>query len=323
MYGYEHIVPTFIPTAEVTMGGYNLRQKRELKIKNALCAAGAFEGVHYSFFSPSDLDLLRLPEDAKERQAIKLINPINVDLSLMRTTLAPQMITAMARNQKKGILEGRIYELGNKFIAKELPLTEYPDERPTICIGVFGENEDFFSLKGLTDVVADALDIKVEYEAATKTFLHPYRTAKIVCNGEEIGYLGQVLYEIADDLDMRVASYVAEIDLGSLKKYYGKDRKFIPLPKFMEEKRDFSFVMSKDVTCAAIEKAISESCEYITSIELFDIYEGIQLGLNKKSMAFSVVFTPKDEEFKPEIIDGFVAKILADLKEKLDVELRG
>jgi len=90
----------------------------------------------------------------------------------------------------------------------------------------------------------------------------------------------------------------------------------------MEEKRDFSFVMSKDVTCAAIEKAISESCEYITSIELFDIYEGIQLGLNKKSMAFSVVFTPKDEEFKPEIIDGFVAKILADLKEKLDVELR-
>lgn len=323
MYGYEHIVPTFIPSAQVTSGGYNLEQKTELKIKRALCGAGASEGVHYSFFSPSDFDMIKLPADAPERHAIKLINPINIDLSLMRTTLAPQMITAMARNQKKGILEGRIYELGNKFIAKELPLTEYPDERTTICIGVFGENEDFFSLKGLTDVVADALDIKFEYEAATKTFLHPYRTAKIVCNGEEIGYLGQVLYEIADDLDMRVASYVAEIDLGSLKKYYGKDRKFIPLPKFMEEKRDFSFVMSKDVTCAAIEKAISESCEYITSIELFDIYEGIQLGLNKKSMAFSVVFTPKDEEFKPEIIDGFVAKILADLKEKLDVELRG
>jgi len=322
MYGYEHIVPTFIPSAQVTSGGYNLEQKTELKIKRALCGAGASEGVHYSFFSPSDFDMIKLPADAPERHAIKLINPINTDLSLMRTTLAPQMITAMARNQKKGILEGRIYELGNKFIAKELPLTEYPDERPTICIGIFGEDEDFFSLKGLTDVVASALDIEFEYEAATKTFLHPYRTANIVCNGEVIGYLGQVLYEIADDLDMRVASYVAEIDLGALKKYYGKDRKFIPLPKYLEEKRDFCFVMDKDVTCASIENTIKASCDYITSIELFDLYEGIQLGLNKKSMAFSVVFTPKDEEFKPEIIDGFVAKILEDLKAKLDVELR-
>ena len=95
MYGYEHVIPTFMPTAKVTLGGLNLKQKTELKIKRALCAAGAYEGIHYSFFSPSDLDLLRLPEDAKERHAIRLINPINIDLSLMRTTLAPQMIHAV------------------------------------------------------------------------------------------------------------------------------------------------------------------------------------------------------------------------------------
>ena len=111
MYGYEHVIPTFMPTAKVTLGGLNLKQKTELKIKRALCAAGAYEGIHYSFFSPSDLDLLRLPEDAKERHAIRLINPINIDLSLMRTTLAPQMIHAMARNQKTAILEGRILEM--------------------------------------------------------------------------------------------------------------------------------------------------------------------------------------------------------------------
>ena len=111
MYGYEHVIPTFMPTAKVTLGGLNLKQKTELKIKRALCAAGAYEGVHYSFFSPSDLDLLRLPEDAPERKAIKLINPINVDLSLMRTTLASEMLYAISRNQKKGILEGRILSL--------------------------------------------------------------------------------------------------------------------------------------------------------------------------------------------------------------------
>ena len=322
MYGYDHITPTLIPTAEVTSGGYNLRQKTELKLKNALCAAGAFEGVHYSFFSPSDLDMLRLPEDAPERHAIKIINPLNVDVSLMRTTLVPQMITAMAKNQKKDILEGRIFELGNKFIAKELPLKEYPEERETICIGIFGENEDFFELKGLVDVIAKALDIKFTYEASSNTFLHPYRTASVFCNGENVGFLGQVLYEIQDEMDMRVPSYVAEINLSALTKYYGKERKFTKLPKFLEEKRDFSFVMDKDITCAQVENAIKEACDLITSIELFDIYEGSQMGAGKKSMAFSVVFTPEEEEFTTKIIDGFVNNILNNLKEKLDISLR-
>ena len=74
------------------------------------------------------------------------MNPINVDLSLMRTTLAPQMIAAMARNQKRNVLTGRIFELGNIFIPKSLPLTEYPQEKPTISMGVFGEEESFFTL---------------------------------------------------------------------------------------------------------------------------------------------------------------------------------
>ena len=135
--------------------------------------------------------------------------------------------------------------MGNKFIPKALPLTEYPDERETICIGMWGEKEDFFSLKGFVSVIADALDVEFEYDRESKTFLHPGRSAKVVCNGETVGYLGQVIYEICDEMDMRVPAYIAEIDLKALSKYYGKDRKFIPLPKFLEEKRDFCFVMDK------------------------------------------------------------------------------
>ena len=322
MYGYDKIVPTFLPTAQVTSGGLNISQKTELKLKRDLCAQGAFEGVHYSFFSPSDLDMLNLPEDAPERKAIKLINPINIDLSLMRTTLVPQMITAMAKNQKKGILEGRIYEIGNKFIPKELPLSEYPDERETVSIGVFGEDEDFYSIKGLVDTVADSLDIKFDYEPTVKPFLHPYRTARVLCDGVEVGYLGQLRYELIDRMDMRVPSFVAEIDLKALNPYYGKARKFIPLPKFAEEKRDLCFVMDKEITCAQIEKVILASSDYVTDVKLFDIYEGIQLGLNKKSMAFSVVFTPKNEEFTSVFIDGLVNDLLNELKEKYDVTLR-
>lgn len=322
MYGYDHVTPTFMPTAEVTMGGLNLRQKSELKLKRALCAAGAYEGIHYSFFSPSDLDLIRLPEDAKERHAISLMNPINIDLSLMRTTLAPQMLRAMAGNQKKGILEGRIFELGNIFLPKDLPLTEYPDERETLCIGVFGKEETFFTIKGLCDVVADALDVTFEYEADTKTFLHPYQTAKISRNGEVIGYVGKVSYEIADELDMSVPAFVAELDLRVLSQYYGKARVFTPISKYDEEKRDFAFVVDKNVTCGQIEKLIYSACDYVTSVKLFDVYEGGQLPDDKKSMAFSVVFTPRDEKIKGKKVEEFVEHILADLKDKLNATLR-
>ena len=323
MYGYDHVKSTFMPTAKVTMGGFNLQQRSTLKLKRALCGLGAYEGIHYSFFSPSDLDLLRLSDDAKERQAIKLINPINIDLSLMRTTLAPQMIRAMARNQKRDLLEGRIFEIGNAFIPKSLPLTEYPDERETLCVGIFGEEESFYKLKGFAKVVADCFDLKFTYEAATKPFFHPYQTAEIFCNDEKIGYLGKVSYEIMDDLDMRVPSFVMELDLSLLSKYYANEQKFIPLPKFAIEKRDFAFVVDKDVSCAAIENGIKEACKYVTDVKLFDVYEGLKLGLNKRSMAFSVVFTPQNEEFNDEKIEGYVKKILKNLEAKLGVTLRG
>jgi phenylalanyl-tRNA synthetase beta chain len=322
MYGYDHVVPTFLPTAQVTMGGLNLRQKTELKLKQALCASGAYEGIHYSFFSPSDLDLLRLPEDAPERNAIKLINPINIDLSLMRTTLAPQMLHAIARNQKRGTIEGRIFELGNIFIPKSLPLTEYPDERETLCVGVFGEDEDFFTLKGLAETVASALDVTFTYDTTQKNYLHPYQTAAIFCEDIEIGYLGKVTYEICDDLDLRTPAYLMEIDVRKLSQWYGKSRKFNPLPKFAEEKRDFAFVMDREITCAQVEDQIRESCAYVTNVKLFDVYEGLQLPPSKKSMAFSVVFTPQETEFTTEAIDGFVNGILESLSGSYGITLR-
>ena len=142
------------------------------------------------------------------------------------------------------------------------------------------------------------------------------------CQGEKVGYLGKVSYEIADELDMRVSAYVMELDLRTLSQWYGKPQVFVPLPKFAEEKRDFAFVVDKDITCAQIENGIKEACNYVTDVELFDVYEGIQLGPNKKSMAFSVVFTPKDEEFTGEMVEGFVKKILKNLERTLQITLR-
>ena len=322
MYGYEHINSTFLPTAKVTIGGSNLRQKTILKVKKALCSVGAFEGIHYSFFSPSDLDQMGFAEDAMERKAIRIMNPINEDLSLMRTTLAPQMIHAMGRNQKRGIFEGRIFEIGNAFIPKSLPLTEYPDERETLCIGVFGKNESFFTLKGMAETVADVLHVSFTYEKAEKPFLHPYQTAAIFCEGEQIGYLGKVKYEIMKDEAMREDAYVLEISMKALEKWYGKAPVFEPLPKFAEEKRDLALVMDKDITCGQVEDCIREACGFVKDVTLFDVYEGKQIAEDKKSMAFTVLFTPKEEAFGADTVDGYVKKILKQLGKTYGIELR-
>ena len=218
MYGYDNVIPTFMPDSKVTMGGLNNKQKKELKLKKALCETGAFECIHYSFFSPSDFDMINLPADAPERNAIRILNPINEDLSLMRTTLVPQMLAAISRNHKKGNLSGRLFEVGNRFIAKELPLNDYPDERETLCITAFGDDEDFYSLKGITDKVAETLHVDFVYEADKKSFLHPYQTAVIKCDGEQVGYLGKVAYEVAEKYDLRTAAYIAELDLKLLTK---------------------------------------------------------------------------------------------------------
>ena len=322
MYGYEHVTSTFMPTAKVTAGGLNPKQKAELDLKRALCAAGAHECIHYSFFSPTDLDLLGYAEDAPERNAISLMNPINEGLSIMRTTLAASMIHSIARNQKRGNMEGRLFEMSSIFVPKALPLTEYPKEQSMLCAGVWGDKESFFTLKGLAETVAQNLDVKFTYERCELSYLHPYQTAAILCNGEKVGYLGKISYPVQEAEDMRYAGYIMEINMELLEQYYTNVKKFVPLPQFAEEKRDLALVMSKTITNGEVEDVIKESCSYVTKVTLFDVYEGKPIPEDKKSMAYTIVFTPKAEEFAANAVDEMVETILRKLNKKLEIEIR-
>jgi len=232
------------------------------------------------------------------------------------------MINAVARNQKRGNLEGRLFEIGNVFMPYELPLTRYPDEKARLCVGIFGEKESFYTMKGIAEKVADTLQVNFTYENMSNTFLHPFQTAKVLCEGVEIGYFGKLAYDIADECDLRTPMYLMELDMKVLSQWYGKKPVFNPLPKFPEEQRDLAIVVDKSVTCGEIEKVMKEACKYITGIKLFDIYEGGQIAADKKSMAFTVVFTPKDEAFGAESVDGFVKKILKQLGKAYGAELR-
>ena len=322
MYGYEHIQPTMLKSASVTAGGLNLRQKTVKALKEMLCAEGLYEAMHYSFFGPADLDLMGYGEDAPERRAVKILNPINEDLSLLRTTLAPSMLRAIERNQKAGTIDGRLFETAGRFEAKELPLTDYPAQKETLCVGVWGPKESFYTLKGIADSVASFLHLSFTYEACKKSFLHPYQSADIFCREEKIGYLGCVQYELMKSTSLRTKAYLMEIDLSLLEKYYDIPVRFTPIPKFPVEKRDLALIMNKDITCAQVEEVIRSACRFVTNVFLFDVYEGAPIPASKRSMAFTVTFTPSEEELTAEKLDSYVHKILKKLKATLDIDLR-
>jgi len=319
MYGYDHIKGTLLSSASITNGGYNDSQKAENRVKNILAGKGLYEISTYSFYSQKNLDALRFPADAPERKTIKILNPISEDLSVMRTTLAPSMFEVIVRNLRRGNTDGALFELAKIYLPHELPLKTFPEERRTLCFGMWGKC-DFFLLKGLTECVADAFNLKFTYEPCEKPFLHPGMTAKIKCNGEHAGYLGVLAPTVAEEFAIEKPVALAELDY-ELIAAQANAFKYVPLSSHPQIMRDLALVCGREITCGEIEKEIFSACKYVSEVKLFDVYYGAQIGENKKSMAFSITFSPKDEPIEDKV-DGFIKKILNNLKYKLDVTLR-
>ena len=319
-YGYEHVKSTFMPTALITNGGYSEEQKFENRLKDNLVALGLYEISTYSFYSEKDLDMLHFHEDAPERKFIKIKNPIGEDLSVMRTTLAPSMVNTIVRNLRRGNTDGKFFELAKIYLPDELPLKRQPQEKEMLCIGTFGGGT-FFDVKGIIEDIADSINAKFEYAPAQKPFLHPGVCAQITCNGKELGYVGRLDPAICEELAMERKAFIAELDYQALREC-ANAFKYKPVSKHPEAVRDLALVADVSVTCAQIEKEIYSACKYVSQVKLFDVYIGRQVVEGKKSMAFTVTFTPNEEAFTPERVDGFVKKILNNLKRNLNVELR-
>lgn len=320
MYGYEHIESTFLKNASVTDGGYSDGQKRELRVKNLLRTQGYSETVNYSFISPKDYAMLKISEQTQ--RAIKIKNPIGEDMSLMRTTLAPSLVNTVVRNLRRGNTAGRLFELASVYRAESLPLTEMAKEDKTLCTAVFGEKETFFTAKGVFELIASEFGLKFDYAPADIAYLHPGKSAEILVNGKAVGYLGELAPDVAESLVVETNVYVGELDYAALSELLGGAIKYRQLPKFPEVQRDLALVAEEKLTCAEIEKVIFEASKYVTSVKLFDVYRGAQVGEGKKSMAFSLTLTPADKAIKPEDADAQIKRILRALSEKLSVELR-
>ena len=324
MYGYDHIRPTFLQRATVTHGGLTAAQKQELKCKETLKEEGYMEAVNYSFGSPKDFDLLRLPEDAPERRAIRILNPIGEDLSVMRTTLVPSMLGNVVRNVRRGNESGRLFELANVYLAEELPLKQLPEERRHLVIALWGEG-DFFDLKGAVEALERAFDFTVKFVRGERNWLHPGITAEVKMGEKTVGVLGELHPSVAKELALEKRVCVAELDYAAISKKFAKEIRYHNLPKFPDVQRDLAFVADEEVTCAQAEEVILRACKAVKSAELFDVYRSAQIGEGKKSMAFRLTFSPEEKAEKgisPEAADTFFHKIVGALQAKLGAELR-
>lgn len=322
-FGYDKI-PTTLPKGETTTGKLSFKLRIEQKARDIAEYCGFSQGMTYSFESPKVFNKLLLDADDKARAAITIANPLGEDFSIMRTLSLNGMLTSLATNYNRRNKNVRLYELGNIYLAKSLPLTEQPEERMQFTLGMYGDG-DFYSLKGVVEEFFDCIGMKkrIVYDPkAGKNFLHPGRQAKIVYEGEELGYIGEVHPAVCDNYAIGTRAYVAVIDIMNVLDFATFDRKYEGIAKYPAVTRDISLEVPKNVLAGDIEGVIAQrGGKILESYQLFDLYEGDQIKDGYKSMAYSVTFRAKDRTLEESDVAGAMKKILNGL-EQLGATLR-
>lgn len=322
-YGYDRI-PMTLPSSAATMGGLSEKIVLENQVRDIAEAYGFSEGMTFSFESPKVYDKLNLPEDDILRKSIEISNPLGEDYSVMRTSALGGMLTSLATNYNRRNKDVRLYELANVYLPKQLPLTELPDERVQLTLGMYGQG-DFYDMKGLIETVLERLSIRCGAEfvpGAGKSFLHPGRQAEVICDGRAVAYLGEVHPAVLKNFAIGERAYVAVIDLAELIAMEKEETKYVGVPKFPAMARDISLTMKKEILAGQVEEIIrKKGGSLLEQYQLFDIYEGEQIGAGCKSLAYKITFRAKDRTLTDEEVAGAMDKIIGALEE-LGAELR-
>ena len=321
-FGYDNI-PTTLPHAS-TAGGVSFAERIEQIARDVAEMDGFSQGYCYSFESPKVYDKLLFAPDAPERQAIQILNPLGEDFSIMRTVSVHGLLTSLGTNYNHRNKSVKLYELGNVYLPKSLPLTELPDERKKLTLGMYDAG-DFFTMKGTIENFFERVGMKKKPEYDPKAgvpYLHPGRQAKIIYDGVEVGFLGELHPHAAKNYEIGTRAYIAVLDMPALTPMCSFDYKYKGVAKFPAVTRDLSMVVPKEVMVGSIEKMIEEcGGKLLEKVTLFDVYEGNQIDRGFKSVAYSVTFRASDRTLSEEDINGVMQKILKGL-ESMGIVLR-
>lgn len=322
IYGYDNI-PSKLMDTIFTPGGRDNKQKIRQMTRNNLAAQGLFEIYTYSFVSPSVFNQINLRAENPLRKAIRLLNPLGEDQSIMRTTLIPNMLEVISRNYNRKIADGMFYELSKVYLADELPLKDLANERDTLTIGIYG-NVDFYDLKGITENLLSELNISnYRMLPSNHESFHPGRTAELLINNKRIGYLGEIHPEVLDNYDIPVRVYIAEFNFEEIMAHANLDIKYKPLPKYPSIERDIAIVVTEDITAGQVEEIIrNKGGKLVEEVELFDIYRGSQIEEGYKSMAYRIVYRSNEKTLTDDDIAKVHDKIINSLANQVGAILR-
>ena len=324
-YGYDKLETTLIK-ADTTLGVRNKEQKIEKKIKEILVDSGFSEIYTYGFVSSGDLEKSKIKEEVI-KNAITIMNPLSDEYKLMRPTTIPSMMQILSLNNNKKNQNVKLFDLSRSYrnVNNEVENDEVPLQENILTIGMYGDDLDFYTLKGIIENVLEVSNInRYEIEKETKNeSYHPGRCANIKVGIDVIATLGEVHPEVLGNYDIEKRAYLAEVNVTKLVKYSKANKKYVEVPKFPAVERDIAVIVDENVEVGQIEKIIvKKSKKLLESAKLFDIYRDEKIGENKKSVAFSLIFRNKNKSLSDEEINPIMEAIIAELEKQLGAELR-
>ena len=346
IYGYNNIPSTDF--RGVARAEFTEEQKFIRTLRNAAVALGGYEIATYSFVSPKYFDKIKLPQDSKLRNAIKIVNPLGEDTSVMRTSIIPSVLDVLSfnynRNEKaclfeiskeylpaseeKPFINGNI--LANSGKEKHRYSYSLPDEPQRLTVGMYGGEADFYALKGMIEQLLGEMKIDgyeyiraVDSDAFDEKFaFHPGRSAVIMRDGKALGILGEIHPEVQEKYGIGVKTYVAKLNIPELMESAAGKITYQPLPKFPATTRDLSVICDDEIPVAELEKAIKGAVgKILEKVTLFDVYKGKQIEDGKKSVSYSISMRSHDGTLTDEQADGAMKRVLKALS-AIGAELR-
>lgn len=336
IFGYDKL-PVTLPKGNSEAGKSFERTLRDTA-RDALCSMGLNEIQTYSFVSPKGVEQLGIDEDSWERAFVTIINPLGEENSVMRTILTPNMMEVLARNYSRNIETVKAFEIGNTFMDNIYNQDKLPDEQYSLCIGMYGKDADFYSLKGVIVELLRILGIREPlFEAESEyAVYHPGRCARIAVPSargalqdgtieyDELGIMGEIHPDVAENYGMDgVRIYCCELMFDSVIRHANMEMVYTPLPKYPSTSRDIALLVDEDMEVGKIEAVIQKEAKRILeSVKLFDVYRGKQVEEGKKSVAFALTYRDQDKTLTDEEVAEVHGRVLDSLKEKLNAVLR-
>ena len=324
-YGYDKLETTLIK-ADTTLGVRNKEQKIEQKIEDVLVNNGLSEIYTYGFVSEKDLEKANISEELKHT-AITIKNPLSDEYKLMRPSTIPSMLQTLATNANKKNQNVKLYDISRSYknINNEVENGEIPLQENILTLGMYGDNLDFYTLKGLVENVLETVSVnRYDIEKETKNgSYHPGRCANIKVGIDTIATFGEVHPEVLENYGIEKRAYLAELNLTKITKYSRNNKKYVEVPKFPAVERDIAIIVDENIEVGQIEKTIAKKAKKILEkAELFDIYRNEKLGENKKSVAYALTFRNKNKTLNDDEVNEVMENIIKELEKSLGAELR-